>query len=160
MGGEFDFEAMAANMNELEHEKEEFNQNNDENYGGYVQDDFFDDISTSLENKGEDDDHYKQYEINNETFGFVNRRGRGRGGRGRGNYRGNYRGGYNNNYRGGYNNNRGGYNNNRDNNNRDGVDNNQGGYRSNYNRGGYQNNGYQKRYNQNREDQEDYTRKY
>merc|ERR1712076_23131 len=99
------------------------------NYGGYVQDDFFDDISTSLENKGEDDDHYKQYEINNETFGFVNRRGRGRGGRGRGNYRGNYRGGYNN-YRGGYNNNRGGYNNNyrggynnnRDNNNRDGGD--------------------------------------
>merc|ERR1712167_401011 len=100
--GEFDFEAMAANMNEMEQFKEEFNQNNEENYGGYAQDNFFDDISTSLENKGEDDDHYKQYEINNETFGFVNRRGRGRGGRGRGNYRG----GYNNN-RGGYNNNRG-----------------------------------------------------
>lgn len=45
--GEFDFEAMAANMNEMEQYKEEFNQNNEEHFGGYAQDDFFDDISTS-----------------------------------------------------------------------------------------------------------------
>ena len=71
--GEFDFDTMAEKMHEMEQFKEDFNQNNEEKYGGYdPKDDFFDDISTSLENKGEDDDHYKQYDINNETFGYVN----------------------------------------------------------------------------------------
>lgn len=135
---DFDFDAMAEKMKELEIAKEETHakQADEEDQPARYNptDSFFDDISTSLENRGtEDDEHYKQYDINNETFGYVNRRGRGRGRGGRGGgYRG--RGGYN---RGGYNNyNRGGYNNNRGgggyNNNRGGYNNNRGGY-NNYN---------------------------
>ena len=156
---EFDFEGMQARMNEFEvakHKQEEEQVKKEK----YNVDDFFDTISTSLEKGdiGEDgmQDPYNNYRINNETFGYVNKRGRGRGGRGarggrggRGGYQGNrdrdtygagqggYGGGYNgsyNNQRGGYNNQRGGYNN----------------YNNNRGRGGYNNNNnYNQGYNNN-----------
>lgn len=86
----FDFEEMVEKNNLLEKAKEE---KEDKEGGKYHFDDFFDTMSTSVNDKGEGGkkDAYHQYKTNTETFGFQKRHHRGGGHRGRG---GSYRGGY------------------------------------------------------------------
>lgn len=127
-GSDFDFNAMQQNFEKftLEHKS-------DVKVKSYVQDNFFDDLSTSTAEKTREIpfDRVAQKKVDKETFGSeyvdtATHRG-GRGGRGRG--RGSYRGGYNRNYQGG---DRGGY---------QGGD--RGGYQGGQNRGyGNQQGGY------------------
>lgn len=86
----FDFDEMVEKNNLLEKEKEV---KEDKDGGKYQFDDFFDTMSTSVNDKGEGGkrDPYHQYKTNTETFGFQKRTNRGGGYRGRG---GPYRGGY------------------------------------------------------------------
>jgi len=127
----FDFEEMVEKNNLLEKEKEAKEKDVKEEDSKYVFDNFFDKISTSVNDKpegGAKKDPYHLYKTNNETFGFQ-KRPHQRGGNYRGGSRGGYRGG---NTRGrdrddNYGDNRR-YNDNRDNNrdsrdNRDGRDN-------------------------------------
>lgn len=98
----FDFDEMVQKNNLLEKEKE--SKETKEETAKYVHDDFFDTVSTSVNDKGDSKDPYNQYKTNNDTFGYSKRH-QGRGGYGNNNSHG-HRGGYNgqnrnNNYRGG-----------------------------------------------------------
>lgn len=89
---DFDFEEMVEKNNLLEKEKEVKDAKEDKE-AKYNFDDFFDTITTSVNDKGEGGkkDPYQQFKTNSETFGYVKRPQRGgghRGGRGYG------RGGY------------------------------------------------------------------
>ena len=100
---EFDFDEMIEKNNLLEKEKTEKEEKGDhvEDHK-YDQDAFFDNLSTSINEKGEGGrkDPYHQFKTNNETFGYQKRPNHHRGGRfhhggGGGGYGrgGNYRGG-------------------------------------------------------------------
>jgi protein LSM14 len=106
---DFDFEEMVEKNNLLEKEKGDKKEDDAEKYNF---DDFFDTMSTSVNDKGEGGkrDPYHQYKTNTETFGFQKRQNHRGGPRGRG---GHHRGGYQGGDRGerdhGYDNRRGGY---------------------------------------------------
>jgi protein LSM14 len=106
---DFDFDEMVEKNNLLEKEKEE-KEGKEDKEAKYVFDDFFDTLTTSVNDKGEGGkkDPYQQYKTNSETFGYVKRGGQRGGHRGRGGYGG--RGGYQGDRHGGG----GGYRDNRD----------------------------------------------
>ena len=102
---DFDFDEMVEKNNLLEKEKEK-KEEREEVEAKYNPDDFFDTVSTSVNEKPDPSrkDPYHLYKTNNETFGFQKRPNQ-RGGRNRGNgSRGGYsRGGdYDNRDKGGY----------------------------------------------------------
>lgn len=98
---DFDFDEMVEKNNLLEKEKEG-KEGKDDKEAKYNFDDFFDTITTSVNDKGEGAkrDPYQQFKTNSETFGYVKRphrgghRGRGQGYGGRGGYHNDRQGGY------------------------------------------------------------------
>jgi hypothetical protein len=76
---------MVQKNNLLEKEKE--SKETKEETAKYVHDDFFDTVSTSVNDKGDSKDPYNQYKTNNDTFGYSKRH-QGRGGYGNNNSHG------------------------------------------------------------------------
>jgi protein LSM14 len=98
---EFDFDEMVEKNNLLEKEKEVKDGKEDKD-AKYNFDDFFDTLTTSVNDKGEGGkkDPYQQYKTNSDTFGYMKRGHRGGHQRGRGGGYGS-RGGYHSDKQGG-----------------------------------------------------------